>query len=129
MNIKTDDGNGNETDEIIDTKNSSFVYYYYIGTVSVKYCFYNGYTYGQYSAAAAQTARALEVADGSITEAKLAANSVTTAKLASNTLSAMFAKIGTFSSGEAGEDRVVISDSLIQIIDANNNVRLRLGKW
>ena len=129
VNIKTDDGNGNETDEIIDTKNSSFVYYYYIGTVSVKYCFYNGYTYGQYSAEATQTARALEVADGSITEAKLAANSVTTAKLASNTLSAMFAKIGTFSSGEVGEDRVVISDSLIQIIDANNNVRLRLGKW
>ena len=59
----------------------------------------------------------------------MAANSVTTAKLASNTLSAMFAKIGTFSSGEVGEDRVVISDSLIQIIDANNNVRLRLGKW
>ena len=129
VNIKTDDGNGNETDEIIDTKNSNFVYYYYIGTVSVKYCFYNGYTYGQYSAVATQTARALEVADGSITEAKLAANSVTTAKLASNTLSAMFAKIGTFSSGEVGEDRVVISDSLIQIIDANNNVRLRLGKW
>ena len=129
VNIKTDDRNGNVTDEIIDTKNSNFVYYYYIGTVSVKYCFYNGYTYGQYSAVANQTVRALEVADGSITEAKLAANSVTTAKLASNTLSAMFAKIGTFSSGEAGEDRVVISDSLIQIIDANDNVRLRLGKW
>ena len=127
--MQTDDGQGNTTDETIETRESSFMYYYYIGTVIVKYCFYNGFAYGQYSEPSSQTVRKLEVPDGSITESKIAANSITAAKLASNTLSAMFAKIGTFSSGEEGEDRVIISDSLIQVVDAENNVRLRFGKW
>ena len=129
VNVQTDDGQGNTTDETIETRESSFMYYYYIGTVIVKYCFYNGFAYGQYSEPSSQTVRKLEVPDGSITESKIAANSITAAKLASNTLSAMFAKIGTFSSGEEGEDRVIISDSLIQVVDAENNVRLRFGKW
>lgn len=129
VNVQTDDGQGNTTDETIETRESSFMYYYYIGTVTVKYCFYNGFAYGQYSEPSSQTVRKLEVPDGSITESKIAANSITAAKLASNTLSAMFAKIGTFSSGEEGEDRVIISDSLIQVVDAENNVRLRFGKW
>lgn len=129
VNVQTDDGQGNTTDETIETRESSFMYYYYIGTVTVKYCFYNGFAYGQYSEPSSQTVRKLEVPDGSITESKIAANSITAAKLASNTLSAMFAKIGTFSSGEEGEDRVIISDSLIQVVDAENKVRLRFGKW
>ena len=114
---------------VLSSKESRMVYYYFAGTIDVSYCFVNEAADGEYSAVASTMVRTLEVADGSITSAKLAANSVTTAKLASNTLSAMFAQIGTFSTAAEGEGRVVISDTLIQIFDENDNERIRIGIW
>ena len=143
VHVVTDDG----VDAIFNVSTQRWVYYKYSGTITVSYCIVNEITDGVYSPTATTTIRDIEPADGSITSAKLAANAVTAGKIAANavttdniaagavtaekayfkTLRSVAAKIGEFSSGEAGTDRVVIADSVIKVIDSNDIARIELG--
>ena len=143
VHVVTDDG----VDAIFNVSTQRWVYYKYSGTITVSYCIVNEITDGVYSPTATTTIRDIEPADGSITSAKLAANAVTAGKIAANavttdniaagavtaekayfkTLRSVAAKIGEYSSGEPGTDRVVITDSVIKVIDSNDIARIELG--
>lgn len=60
---------------------------------------------------------------------KIYTGSITADKISVNSLSAISATIGTFSSGIVGQARTVITDSKIEVYDANNQLRVRLGVW
>lgn len=143
VHVVTDDG----VDAIFNVSTQRWVYYKYSGTITVSYCIVNEITDGVYSPTATTTIRDIEPADGSITSEKLAANAVTAGKIAANavttdniaagavtaekayfeTLRSVAAKIGEYSSGEPGTDRVVITDSVIKVIDSNDIARIELG--
>lgn len=69
-----------------------------------------------------------KISAGAITTASLAANAVTAEKLNVNSLSAITGTIGTLQTATSGA-RVVIQDNLIQVYDANNVLRVRMGVW
>ena len=143
VHVVTDDG----VDAIFNVSTQRWVYYKYSGTITVSYCIVNEIADGVYSPTATTTIRDIEPADGSITSKKLAANAVTAGKIAANavttdniasgavtaekayfeTLRSVAAKIGEYSSGEPGTDRVVITDSVIKVIDSNDIARIELG--
>jgi len=56
------------------------------------------------------------------------AGGITAAKLSVTSLSAITATIGTLSSATAPNPRVIITDGLIEVWDANR-VRVRMGIW
>ena len=58
----------------------------------------------------------------------LAAKSVTADKLSVTSLSAVCAKIGTLRTATSGA-RTEINDNLIEVYDANNKLRVRMGVW
>lgn len=80
---------------------------------------------GQHISAGAVSAA--NIAAGAIKTEHLEAGAVTAEKASFETLRSVAAKIGEFSSGEAGTDRVVIADSVIKVIDSNDIVRVELG--
>jgi hypothetical protein len=77
-----------------------------------------------------------DIKDNSVTTDKLAANAVVASKIAAGAvtadkitvseLSAITGVIGTFSSANTGE-RVVITDDKIEVYDASNVLRVRIG--
>lgn len=66
------------------------------------------------------------VVSGTITGDKIVANTITADKLNVTQLDAISGTIGTFSSAVSGA-RVVISDSKIEVYDASNNLRVKIG--
>lgn len=64
-----------------------------------------------------------------VTSDKIAAGAVTAEKINVKSLSTITAKIGRFQSGEDGKARTVITDSLEEIYDDNNVLRVRIGVW
>jgi len=76
--------------------------------------------------AAVDTAK---IADAAITNAKIGDAEVDVAKINTasiTSLSALSATLGTFQSSTTGE-RIVIKDDVIEVYDANNQVRVKLG--
>ena len=67
-----------------------------------------------------------KIAAGAIITSKIAAGAVTADKMSVNELSAVAASIGTFQSAASGE-RVVITDDKIEVYDASNVLRVRIG--
>lgn len=71
---------------------------------------------------------------GQLTAGQIGAGIIGATHMASDTLSVIFASIGTLTSGDAGEDRVVIEDDRIQVIDGDGAsgsgdvVRVKLGR-
>ena len=72
--------------------------------------------------------QANNIATGAITANQIAAGAVTANKIDVANLAAISATLGTFQSAAQGQPRVVISDSLIEVWDANR-VRVRIGLW
>ncbi len=77
---------------------------------------------------AANAVTADNIAAKAITADKLAANAVTAEKLGVTELSAITAKIGTLRTATTGA-RTEIKDNLIEVYDANNILRVRMGVW
>lgn len=69
-----------------------------------------------------------QFSDGVIVNRMLSAKSVSADKLNVSSLSAITATIGTLRTRTSGA-RVEISDNLIQVFDANNRLRVRMGIW
>ena len=67
-----------------------------------------------------------KIAAGAIVTNKIAAGAVTADKITVSELSAITGVIGTFSSANTGE-RVVITDDKIEVYDASNVLRVRIG--
>lgn len=67
------------------------------------------------------------IAAGAINTEHLEAGAVTADKACFETLRSIAAKIGEFSTGDAGTDRIVISDSVIKVIDSNDIARVEMG--
>jgi hypothetical protein len=67
-----------------------------------------------------------KIAAGAIVTNKIAAGAVTADKITVSELSAITGVIGTFSSAVSGE-RVVITDDKIEVYDASNVLRVRIG--
>lgn len=67
-----------------------------------------------------------KIASGAIITSKIAAGAVTAEKMSVDELSAVAASIGTFQSAASGE-RVVITDDKIEVYDASNVLRVRIG--
>lgn len=65
---------------------------------------------------------------GAITADKIAAGAITSETLGVTELSAITAKIGTLRTATTGA-RTEIKDNLIQVYDANNVLRVRMGVW
>jgi len=63
-----------------------------------------------------------------ITSGMIKANAITADKINVSSLSAICATIGTLRTKTTGA-RVEISDNLIQVFDANNTLRVKLGVW
>jgi hypothetical protein len=61
-----------------------------------------------------------------VVASKIAAGAVTADKINVSELSAITAVIGTFASANTGE-RVVITDDKIEVYDASNVLRVRIG--
>ena len=68
-----------------------------------------------------------KLAASSVIASKIGAGAVTADKISVSELSAISAQIGTFQSAPSGE-RVVIEDDRISVFDANNNLRVRIGR-
>ena len=77
---------------------------------------------------AANAVTATEVATNAITADKVAAGAITAAKINVTQLSAITATIGTLRTATTGE-RTEIKDNLIEIFDASNVRRVRIGVW
>ncbi len=77
---------------------------------------------------AANAVTADNIAAKAITADKLAANAVTAETLGVTELSAITAKIGTLRTATTGA-RTEIKDNLIEVYDANNILRVRMGVW
>jgi uncharacterized Zn-binding protein involved in type VI secretion len=69
------------------------------------------------------------VIDGNvITSEMIQASAVTADKISVNSLSAISATIGTLRTATSGA-RTEIKDNLIEVYDANNNLRVKMGVW
>ena len=68
------------------------------------------------------------IKSGAVTADKIASKSISADKLNVTSLSAISANIGTLRTATTGA-RVEISNNLIQVFDANNRLRVRLGVW
>ena len=77
---------------------------------------------------AANTITAGQIASNAITADEIAAGAVTAAKINVTQLSAITATIGTLRTATTGE-RTEIKDNLIEIFDASNVRRVRIGVW
>ena len=77
---------------------------------------------------AANTITAGQIASNAITADEIAAGAVTAAKINVTELSAITATIGTLRTATTGA-RTEIKDNLIEIFDASNVRRVRLGVW
>lgn len=77
---------------------------------------------------AADTITASQIASNAITANEIAAGAVTAAKISVTELSAITATIGTLRTATTGA-RTEIKDNLIEIFDASNVRRVRLGVW
>jgi hypothetical protein len=77
---------------------------------------------------AANTITAAQIASNAITADEIAAGAVTAAKINVTELSAITATIGTLRTATTGA-RTEIKDNLIEIFDASNVKRVRLGVW
>ena len=77
---------------------------------------------------AANTITAGQIATNAITADEIAAGAVTAAKINVTELSAITATIGTLRTATTGA-RTEIKDNLIEIFDASNVRRVRLGVW
>ena len=69
-----------------------------------------------------------KIAAQSITADKIAAGAITAQSLGVTELSAITAKIGTLRTATTGA-RTEIKDNLIEVYDANNVLRVRMGVW
>lgn len=69
-----------------------------------------------------------QFSDGVIVNRMLSAKTISADKLNVSSLSAITATIGTLRTRTSGA-RVEISDNLIQVFDANNRLRVRMGIW
>lgn len=69
-----------------------------------------------------------QFSDGVIVNRMLSAKTISADKLNVSSLSAITATIGTLRTRTSGA-RVEISDNLIQVFDANNRLRVRIGIW
>jgi predicted phage tail protein len=67
-----------------------------------------------------------KLAAGAVVSNKIAAGAVTADKISVNELSAVAANIGTFQSSLTGE-RVRITDDVIEVFDASNQIRVKIG--
>ena len=77
---------------------------------------------------AANTITAGQIATNAIIADEIAAGAVTAAKISVTELSAITATIGTLRTATTGA-RTEIKDNLIEIFDASNVKRVRLGVW
>lgn len=71
---------------------------------------------------------AVKLAANAVTADKIKAGAITAEKLAAKTMQALGLTIGTIGNTSSGA-RMVLSDNLIQIYDANNVLRVRMGVW
>jgi hypothetical protein len=83
---------------------------------------------------AANAITATELNANAVTADKIEAGAVTAAKVSVTELSAISANMGTITAGEirsgtTGQDRLVITPGVIEVFDASNTRRIRLGVW
>lgn len=88
LHIKTTD-NTETTEGDFGTVNSEYIYFFFSGTISVKYCFTDTLGDGEWSNETAANVKDLvveesNIAAGAITKEKIAANAVTAAAIAAN---------------------------------------------
>lgn len=77
---------------------------------------------------AANAVEANQIAAGAVTADKIDVGAVTAGKIDVKTLSSISATIGTLRTAETGA-RMELKDNLIEVYDANNRLRVRMGVW
>lgn len=92
VQVKTVNGDDVTGDEFITT-NDVFIYFFFSGTISVRYCFMDDIGEGEWSDVVTANVKDLivsadNIAEGAVTTDKLAANAVTAAKISANAITA-----------------------------------------
>lgn len=92
VQVKTVNGDDVTGDEFTTT-NDVFIYFFFSGTISVRYCFVDDIGEGEWSDVVTANVKDLivnadNIAEGAVTTDKLAANAVTAAKISANAITA-----------------------------------------